>query len=261
MYLNPQINKFYTMRLIFALLVGSFLMSSCQESAKQVQSFSTGEKTSESITESTTPSNPNYHHVKIKEFLQTSSYTYLLVTEKDQEYWIAVTKLNAKVGDDLYYQKSLVMKDFKSKELDRVFESVLFVQNNTSTPPNTTSAAPKMAAKKMPAKVNKQKKGIQVEVAEGGISIAELYKNREQYAGKKVKVRGQVVKVNNGIMSRNWIHIQDGTADADNYDLTLTTQNEANLGDIISIEGTVYLKKVFGAGYSYDLIIEEALVK
>jgi len=250
------------MRLIFALLVGSFLMSSCQESAKKVQSFSTGEKTSESIAESAAPSNQSYHHVIIKEFLQTSSYTYLLVTEKDQEYWIAVTKLDAKVGDDLYYEKSLVMKDFKSKELDRVFERVLFVQNNTSTPPTATSGtAPKMAAKKMPAKVNKQIKGIKLEVAKGGISIAELYKNRDQYAGKKVKVRGRVVKVNNGIMSRNWIHIQDGTADADNYDLTLTTQNVANMGDVINIEGTVYLKKEFGAGYSYDLIIEEAVVK
>jgi len=69
------------------------------------------------------------------------------------------------------------------------------------------------------------------------------------------------VKVNNGIMGKNWIHIQDGTANNDDYDLTLTTQNKANKGDVITIEGTVYLKKEFGAGYSYDLIIEEATIK
>lgn len=62
-------------------------------------------------------------------------------------------------------------------------------------------------------------------------------------------------------MGKNWIHIQDGTSDTDNYDLTLTTQNKANMGDVITIKGTVYLKKEFGAGYSYDLIIEEALIK
>jgi len=247
------------MRLIFALLVSSILLSSCQENAKKVQSFSTGEKTSQSISEAPAQAAPNTHHVKVKDILQTSSYTYLFVTENSEEFWIAVRKLNAKVGDDVYYEKSLVMKDFKSKELDRVFETVLFVQDNTSTP--TANIKVKMGAKKMPQKVDKKVAGIQVSAPADGISIAELFKNREQYAGKKVKVSGQVVKVNNGIMGKNWIHIQDGTADTDNYDLTLTTQNKANMGDIISIEGTVYLKKEFGAGYSYDLIIEEAVIK
>ncbi|MCZ4694233.1 hypothetical protein DWB61_04995 [Ancylomarina euxinus] len=248
------------MRLIFGLLVSSVLLSSCQESAKKVQSFSTGEKTSQSISEMPDQAAPNTHHVKVKEILQTSSYTYLFVTENSEEFWIAVRKLDAKIGDDVYYQQALPMKDFKSKELDRVFENVLFIQGNTSTPP-TANETKKIPAKKMPPKVDKKIAGIQVNATTGGISIAELFKNKDQYAGQKVKVSGQVVKINNGIMGKNWIHIQDGTADADNYDLTLTTQDKANMGDIISIEGTVYLNKDFGAGYSYDLIIEEAIVK
>ena len=259
MYLKAQIKKYDPMRLIFALLVSSILLSSCQESAKKVQSFSTGEKTSQSIGEVPAQAAPSAHHVKVKEILQTSSYTYLFVTENSEEFWIAVRRLDAKVGDDVYYEKSLVMKDFKSKELDRVFETVLFVQDNTSTP--TANTKVKMGAKKMPPKVDKKVEGININAPTDGISIAELFKNRDQYAGKKVKVSGQVVKINNGIMGKNWIHIQDGTADADNYDLTLTTQNKANMGDVISVEGTVYLKKEFGAGYSYDLIIEEAIVK
>lgn len=260
MYLNAQIKNYIPMRLIFALLASSILLGACQESAKQVQSFSTGEKTSQSISSNTAAPASNYHHVKVKEFLQTSSYTYLYVSEKGKDFWIAVRKLDAKIGDDVYYQKALPMKNFKSKELNRVFEDVLFIQDNTSTPP-TTNSKPKMAAKKMPPKVDKKVAGIQVKVAEGGINVAELFNKRDQYAGKKVNIRGQVVKVNNGIMGKNWIHIQDGTADADNYDLTLTTQDKANVGDVISIEGTVYLKKEFGAGYSYDLIIEEAVIK
>ncbi len=248
------------MKLIFALLTCSLFMCSCQENAKKVQSFSTGEKTSQSVSEETASPTPNYHHVKVKEFLQTSSYTYLFVNENDKDFWIAVRKLDAKVGDDVYYQKALVMNDFKSKELDRVFETVLFVQGNTSTPP-TSSPSAKMPAKKMPPKVDKKIEGIHVNPVKGGINIAELFKNKEQYAGKKVIVSGKVVKVNNAIMKKNWIHIQDGTSDADNFDLTLTTQNKANMGDIITIEGTVFLNKDFGAGYSYDLIIEEAVIK
>ncbi len=248
------------MKLIFALLVSSILLSSCQDNAKKVQSFSTGEKTSESMSEAPTQKAASYHHVIVKEVLQTSNYTYLFVTENDTEFWIAVRRLDAKVGDDVYYHQSLPMKNFKSKELDRVFETVLFIQGNTSTPPSANDIA-KTGAKKMPVKVDKKVEGIKVNAPQGGISIAELFKNKEKYEGKKVKVSGKVVKVNNGIMGKNWIHIQDGTSDADNYDLTLTTQGKANMGDIITIEGTVYLKKEFGAGYSYDLIIEEAVIQ
>lgn len=248
------------MKLIFALLVSSILLSSCQENAKKVQSFSTGEKTSESMSQAPSQKAVSYHHVIVKEVIQTSKYTYLFVNENNNEFWIAVRRLDAKIGDDVYYQQALPMKNFKSKELDRVFETVLFIQGNTSTPP-TVDAAKMIGAKKMPPKVDKKIEGIKVNAPQGGISIAELFKNKEKYEGKKVKVSGQVVKVNNGIMGKNWIHIQDGTSDTDNYDLTLTTQNKANMGDVITIKGTVYLKKEFGAGYSYDLIIEEALIK
>jgi len=248
------------MKLIFALLLSSILLSSCQENAKKVQSFSTGEKTSESVNQMPTPKTPNSHHVVVKEVLQTSKYTYLFVSENNKEFWIAVRRLDAKVGDDVYYQQALPMQNFKSKELDRVFESVLFIQGNTSTPP-TADAIKMMGAKKMPPKVDKRIAGIKVQMANGGISIAEVFKNKDKYEGKKVKISGQVVKVNNGIMGKNWIHIQDGTSNNDDYDLTLTTQNKANKGDIITIEGTVYLKKEFGSGYSYDLIIEEASIK
>jgi len=260
MYLNSRIKNFHPMRLIFALLISSILLSSCQENAKKVQSFSTGEKTSESENQTPTQKASNSHHVIIKELIQTSKYTYLFVTENDKEFWIAVRKLDAKIGDDVYYQQAFPMQNFKSKELNRVFESVLFVQDNTSTPP-TKGTAKTMGAKKMPPKVDKKITGIKVTLANGGINIAELFKNKAKYEGKKVKVSGQVVKVNNGIMGKNWIHIQDGTSYNDDYDLTLTTQNKANIGDIIIIEGIVYLKKKFGAGYSYDLIIEEAAIK
>jgi hypothetical protein len=260
MYLNAQIKKFDPMKLIFALLVSAILLSSCQENAKKVQSFSTGEKTSESMSQAPTQKAASYHHVIVKEVLQTSKYTYLFVTENDTEFWIAVRRLDTKVGDDVYYYQSLPMQNFKSKELDRVFETVLFIQGNTSTPPSANKIA-QIGSKKMPAKVDKKIEGIKVNTPQGGISIAELFKNKEKYEGQKVKVSGQIVKVNNGIMGKNWIHIQDGTADSDNYDLTFTSQNKAEMGQVVTIEGTVYLKKEFGAGYSYDLIIEEAVIQ
>jgi len=110
-------------------------------------------------------------------------------------------------------------------------------------------------------KEKKPQPDIHVDKAPDGITIAELYKNRNDYANKKVIVRGQVVKINNAIMDRNWVHLKDGTKDADKSDLTFTTQEEVKVGDIITFEGTVALDKEYGKGYVYPLVVENATLK
>jgi len=57
------------------------------------------------------------------------------------------------------------------------------------------------------------------------------------------------------------VHIQDGTKEGDHFDLTVTTQVYVNAGDIVTFEGVVALDKDFGAGYFYDVIMEEAEIK
>lgn len=93
-------------------------------------------------------------------------------------------------------------------------------------------------------------------------TIAELNQNMAGLAGKTISAQGKVVKVNNGIMGRNFVHIQDGTGDAKagTNDLTVTSKQTAALGDQVTITGTVVLNRDFGAGYSYPLLIEEASI-
>ena len=63
-------------------------------------------------------------------------------------------------------------------------------------------------------------------------------------------------------MHRNWAHIQDGTKSGEQFDLTVTTMENVKVGDVVIFEGTVSLKKDFGAGYFYEVIVENArLVK
>ncbi len=88
--------------------------------------------------------------------------------------------------------------------------------------------------------------------------LVNLYAKRNEYAGKTIKVKGQVTKVNIAIMERNWVHIQDGTADGENFDLTITTIHEPKVGDVITYSGTLILNKDFGSGYSYELLLENA---
>jgi hypothetical protein len=95
----------------------------------------------------------------------------------------------------------------------------------------------------------------------GGVSIAELYKNRNNYASKKVRVKGKVVKVNNEVMGKNWVHIQDGTNDSGNFDLTVTTLEFAKVDDVVEFEGTIILNKDFGSGYFYELLMEGGTIR
>lgn len=227
------------------IIISFLLLSSCNNKNKEYLPINT----------STT-----LHHVKVKEVLQTGSYTFLFVNENDQEYWMAVSKINAEIEDDFYYEDALVMKDFESKELNKVFNRILFVDYLSRVPTNTKSET-KSSLNHVKANDQELTQDIKVERAPGGITIAELYKNRNDYADKKVIIRGQVVKINNGIMNRNWIHLKDGTSDSGKSDLTFTTKEEVNIGDIIIFEGTVALNKEYGAGYIYPLIVENASLK
>ena len=83
-------------------------------------------------------------------------------------------------------------------------------------------------------------------------------KNPEKYDGQTIQVSGICMKVNPNIMNRNWIHITDGSQD--DYDLTITSSELFAEGTVITMQATVALNKDFGAGYRYDLILENGVL-
>lgn len=207
---------------------------------------------------------------KVKEVIQTSNYTYLRVDKNKQEQWIAIGKMDVKEGDVVYYTKGLEMNNFKSPELGRTFESVLFV-SEISDKPIEEETIPEGMPKGMggssnmpevhgsqPSKPTIEKQEIKVDQPQGGTNIATLFEKKSELAGKRVTVRGKVTKINSGIMDRNWIHIQDGTSFGDKFDLTVTTLTEPAVGDIVTYTGTIVVDKDFGYGYSYEVLLENA---
>ncbi len=91
-------------------------------------------------------------------------------------------------------------------------------------------------------------------------SIAELHQEKAQLKGQQVQLQGKVVKVNNGILNRNFIHLQDGTGEKGTNDLTVTSEQTAEVGDQVKVVGTVTLDLDFGSGYTYPLIVEKATI-
>jgi Tfp pilus assembly protein FimT len=93
-------------------------------------------------------------------------------------------------------------------------------------------------------------------------TVASVIQNKDKLGGKTVAAQGKVVKVNNGIMGRNFVHVQDGSGDAakGTNNLIVTSTNTAAVGDQVTVSGTVALNREFGMGYSYPLLVENATI-
>lgn len=206
---------------------------------------------------------PNNHKVKAIDVVQTSAYTYIYVDENGAEYWIAVTAMDAREGEVYYFTDALEMSNFYSKELDWNFDKIYFVGDISTKP--IPARSQQAGTGGMPSlhdetKTTSAKKDLNIQPREGSITIAELYANRKRYDSKVVKLVGEVTRFNAEIMNRNWVHIQDGSSDDGNYDITITTNDFVRVGDQVIVEGKLTLDKDFGAGYFYSLIVENAKV-
>lgn len=92
-------------------------------------------------------------------------------------------------------------------------------------------------------------------------TVEAVHKEHVALKGKQVTVTGKVVKVNNGIMRRNFIHVQDGTGGQNSNKLIFTSKQTAKVGDKVTITGTVVLDTDFGMGYAYPLLVEQSTIQ
>ncbi len=91
-------------------------------------------------------------------------------------------------------------------------------------------------------------------------TVEALYQEKAKLSGHQVELHGKIVKVNNAIMNRNFLHLQDGTGKKGNNDLTVTSQDTAEVGDEVTVTGTLTVDKDFGAGYTYPILLEKASI-
>lgn len=108
------------------------------------------------------------------------------------------------------------------------------------------------------AQVTTEKIDVVIEPCDGCITISKLFADKKGFSGKVIRIKGKVTKYNPLIMGKNWVHIQDGTEYKDSFDLTLTTDSEVSVGDIVTFEGKIALDKDLGYGYFYEVLMEDA---
>ncbi len=202
------------------------------------------------------------HKITVTETIPGGKYLYLKVKEGDNEYWAATGKSDIEAGETYYYNEALIQNDFESKQLGRTFETIYLI---TQLVPEAHGAS--MQAKKEvatpPAEAlagtpNKKFHSSPLSGKATTLSIAELLEDPAAYEGQVVELTGTCTKINEGILGRNWLHLKDGTADT--QDLVMTSSDAVDPGSEITIRAIVNLNRDFGAGYSYDVLLEEGKI-
>ncbi len=204
---------------------------------------------------------------KVLESMPSGGYTYVHLDMNGRKVWVAGPQTPVNVGDRVAVSPGTPMRGFKSATLDRTFDIIYFVSSIKVGDAPATAGAPGAAAAPAGSPPVHPRSGVAarpvtgVTRAEGGKTVEEIFAGKEGLAGQEVRVRGQVVKINAGILGKNWLHIQDGTGKDGTHDLTVTTQATAIVGDVVLVRGKVALNRDFGAGYTYAVMIEEATLE
>jgi len=102
---------------------------------------------------------------------------------------------------------------------------------------------------------------IELNKAKDITDIAEIFAYKTKFEGKILKVMGVVTKFNADILGKNWLHLQDGTNYEGKYDFSANSNEKFIVGDTVVIEGTLTLDKDLGAGYFYEVILEDCVKK
>ncbi|MFT7879490.1 MAG: hypothetical protein ABXS91_03760 [Sulfurimonas sp.] len=212
------------------------------------------------IAEGVDPEKAEISYGKVLEVIDVMGYDYLRVDENGSERWVAITDAPVKVGDMVGYDTRSVMKDFKSKQLERVFDEIVFANEVYLEQKPKQFASLKAAVMQKPEKGKVESADVNF-VEKPFYTVEELHRFRKHLEGKEVSVKAKVYKVSRGIMKRDWVHLGDGTGEeaALTDDIVFTAPHtELKAGDRVIAHGKIATDKDFGFGYFYPVLGEEA---
>ncbi|MCL2458293.1 MAG: DNA-binding protein [Desulfobulbus sp.] len=233
----------------------------------------------------------------VLETMNSNGYTYLLLDAAQGKIWVAIPETQVKAGQNLTIAPGMTMFNFTSKTLNRTFDRIVFASGpDKGSRPATAGEAAKPAqgcgfdaalraeaagarnAAALPeggadanlaastgsagAVVPSSEVNVHKATGPNSYSVGECFEQGKELNGKMIRVRGKVMKISRMIMGKNWLHIQDGTGTPlkNHHDLVVTTQEDPGEGKVITIEGSLAADKDFGAGYRYDVLIEDAKI-
>ena len=195
---------------------------------------------------------------KVVETMDAATYTYALIDTGAAKAWVAAPQFIVKVGDTLAVADAMPMNDYRSKTLNRTFDVVYFSGNVRVN--GKPALAPTAPANSAAAAAPKAANLANIPRAPNGQTVAEILTEKNKFAGQPIAIRARVVKYNAQILGKNWLHLRDGSGGEGTNDLTVTTNAEVKVGDLVLVTGKLTTDRDFGSGYTYAAIVENATV-
>ncbi len=195
---------------------------------------------------------------KVVETMDAATYTYALIDTGAAKAWVAAPQFIVKVGDTLAVADAMPMNDYRSKTLNRTFDVVYFSGNVRVN--GKPALAPTAPANSAAAAAPKAANLANIPRAPNGQTVAEILTDKNKFAGQPIAIRARVVKYNAQILGKNWLHLRDGSGGEGTNDLTVTTNAEVKVGDLVLVTGKLTTDRDFGSGYTYAAIVENATV-
>jgi hypothetical protein len=270
--------KFKQVLCAFGVLAFGVIFSSCSDQqAANKDSAAPIEANRQAAVPMNQPApTPGLPQGKVLETFDSGGYTYVRIDNAGKEIWAAVPQSQVTVGEEVALAGGQAMSNFHSKSLDRTFDEIIFSggligkgQEGDGASFQDALQSESGAAMTQELSMGSSKAVIpltdlKIEKAEGegSYTIGELFGKAADLNGKKVRVKGQVVKFTGNIMGTNWLHLQDGSGDPEQktHDLVVTSSEQAENGDVVTIEGVLAANKDFGYGYKYNVIVEDVQV-
>lgn len=198
----------------------------------------------------------------VKETMVSGGYSYMLIDTGEGEIWAAVPRMEVKAGDQVELKPGMVMTDFTSKTMGRIFPEIVFSAGAVGAQAPVAKDSGADSVEEKPLSLTVEPGEIVKPEVTDAYTVEELILQSEELAGKKIVVRGKAVKVSRGIMGMNWVHLQDGSGQRvqETNDIVVTTSWPVKEGQVVTMGAVVAVNRDFGSGYFYKVILEEGQV-
>ncbi len=203
----------------------------------------------------------------VQEVHDIGNYTILKLALGAREgIWVASPPLEAHLGDMIVVENQALMQNFYSSTLDRTFEEIYFVDaayvvdKDRNIIRSSQQQPASQGPPNMPGAETQTADVTPVDPPAGGMTIAQLNATYGEHADQEVQIRGTVVKANPGILGTNWYHLQDGSAAGPAGDVIVTSNDEFERGELVTVTGVVELNQEKGEFMSHEFAVKATTV-
>lgn len=201
--------------------------------------------------------------VRVMSSIVTSTFTYLEAADDSGRGWVVTPALTVDNDAQVIVSNYVLTREVELPDSKLRFEQILVAASVSGTGVTLSETGEEAAVDPMLLADNVTRAEASIELTafdKADYTVAEVFEKREQLADKRIKVRGQVIRMAARVGNRNWVWLRDGTGQAWSSLLPVPIDQPADLGQVLLVEGRVVPDRSFPLGGTHDVILEEAAV-